>query len=224
MDSETVVIGEPDHGNFGKAYVATKSGGEWGGLMALDVGDYDPSRDFERLGESVAVSGDHIVVGAPDRIIDGVDQVGVAHLYTRDGGGWQREEVLTGVVAEGARAGWSVAVGQGFVAISVRESPVPAVYGYVEGETGWVHDGTVNATTGDTSLFGTVALDDGRMVVGAAGEDGSTGAAYVYTLEGAPGSDDAGGCGCRSTGRGAWLVVLVAALALRRRRFRSSGS
>jgi MYXO-CTERM domain-containing protein len=221
MDAETVVIGEPEHSaSSGKAYVATRSGGEWGGLMELDTGPDDPTRIVERLGDSVAVSGDHIVVGGPGRSVGSAEQVGVAHLYTRDGEGWERQEILTGVRAAGAGAGWSVAVDQGLVAISVRETPVPAVYTYVEGDTGWVHDGTANATTGDTSLFGTVALSDGRMVVGAAGEDSSTGAAYVYTLEGAPGIDDAGGCGCRSTGRGAAPLLVLAALALRRRRGR----
>jgi hypothetical protein len=56
----------------------------------------DPSPvEASRFGEAVDMSGDLLVVGAPQRVVDGFTDAGAAYVYRRLGGTWQLETILT---------------------------------------------------------------------------------------------------------------------------------
>ena len=96
ISGETVVVGAPDGDgaagiNQGSAYVFVRSGGVWSQQQKLLASDA-AARDF--FGDSVAISGETIVVGAPfDDGAAGIDQ-GSAYVFVRSGGVWSQQQKL----------------------------------------------------------------------------------------------------------------------------------
>ena len=117
ISGNTAVIGSPEDDyalpdsewpdfewrDLGSAYVFTRSDGVWtqqAKLIPDDVAGMDPwlvSDDW--FGDSVAVSGDTIVVGAmlDD---DGGESAGAAYVFTRSGDVWTRQAKLAAADAE----------------------------------------------------------------------------------------------------------------------------
>ncbi|TAE32990.1 MAG: hypothetical protein EAZ91_03785 [Cytophagales bacterium] len=69
----------------GKVYTYARSGASWVALVPLTPSDL-VAADF--FGYSVALSGDYLLVGAPDKDVSGNTNQGAAYLYQRSGVGW----------------------------------------------------------------------------------------------------------------------------------------
>ena len=79
----------PEELDQGSAYVFVRSGGVWSQQQKLE--NPDPS-ERDSFGESVAISGETVVVGASGD--DGAEQLdlGSAYVFVRSGGVWSAAE------------------------------------------------------------------------------------------------------------------------------------
>jgi hypothetical protein len=101
--------------NAGRVFVYERTGTIWNQVAALD--SPVPTQDG-RFGESLALDGARLVVGAPGEPLTGADQ-GLAHVFAFDGQGWTLEQTLTGAgsATQGCRFGADVALEGARVAV-----------------------------------------------------------------------------------------------------------
>ena len=95
-DGATLVVGAPGDGDYGEyltgsAFVFVSDGGTW-----LEDSVLVPTGTTSRfrVGSSVAVSDDQIVVGSPSIDVGGTHGAGTAHVFSRIDGQWH-EQLLT---------------------------------------------------------------------------------------------------------------------------------
>ena len=202
----TVVVGTPEEGtnDRGEAYVFTKRAatGVWDDwhnkkantatakLTAFDRADND------RFGRAVAMDGDTIVVGAPYNDDDG-DSSGSAYVFIKPAAGWATDTETAKLTASDGKAngrfGFSVAIDGDTIVIGAPDDDGDsntnddegAAYVFTKPATGWATDTeTATLTAYDRSQndrFGnSVAVDGDTVLVGAVGDDGDRGSAYVF--------------------------------------------
>ena len=205
VDGETMVVGAREdyhNGSYsGSVYVFVKPGTGWadvnetGKLTASNGGGGD------EFGNSVALDGDTVVVGATGDDDNGSNS-GAAYVFTKPGTGWASTSTaakLTG--SDGApdddQFGYSVAVdGDKVVAGAWTDDDNGPYSGSVyvfnkPGSGGWVTaTETVKLTASDGAagdwFGGSVSLDGDRLAVGASGDDDNgsrSGSVYVYKRE-----------------------------------------
>ncbi len=207
MDGNTLVVGAPkeDGGtgmsdnsltDSGAAYVFILENGQWVFQAYLKASD----RDFEAgFGGSVAISGDTIVVGSPQRGVPSggffPDPAGAAYVFTRQNGMWTQEQKLLGNnTGESDNFGTSVAIDANTIVIGARfeaglkNDSIDSGAAYVFSRTGstWTQSGYLKATNaGALDEFGSsVAVSGIRVAVGAPFEDdGGQEAGAVYIFE-----------------------------------------
>ena len=175
----------------GAAYVFTKIGGVWTQTAKLTAADGVAGDHF---GESVAISGGVIVIGAYLADIDGNNEQGAAYVFTKIGGVWTQTAKLTaddGVAGE--HFGESVAIAGGVIVIGAYLADIGgnigqgAAYVFAKTSGGWTQTAKLTAADGAAgdNLGESVAIAGGVIVVGAdkADIDGNSnqGAAYVFT-------------------------------------------
>jgi hypothetical protein len=213
----TVAVGAPgqlaagDTDPSGAAYVFEQVAGSWTQQSLVKA---DTAFAFAEFGQSVALAGNTLVVGAPQESTNAAgafdpgsfDRSGAAYVFVRNGTGWDQQAFLkSATVAEGGLFGSSVAVDGDTIAVGETLALVdPASAGRVRVFTRagavWTAQQQLqagNATPGDR-FGGAVALAGDVLVVGARFEDGDgtginppvtpnapSGAAYVYTRTGA---------------------------------------
>ena len=191
ISGDTAVIGAvgdtPSGTDSGSAYVFVRNDGIWtqqAKLSASDAGAED------KFGQSVAISGDTIIIGAPSDTPIGTDS-GSAYVFIRDGETWTQQTKLTGdSVSVNSMFGWSVAIDGDTAAVGALndESSGPnagAAYVFIHTDGVWTEQ--ANLTGGDTATdhnFGrSVALSGDTLAVGAPGHNAKgtdTGAAYIF--------------------------------------------
>jgi uncharacterized repeat protein (TIGR01451 family) len=185
ISGDTLVVGaEGKASGTGATYVFERDeGGAWSQVKKLTasdgaVGDY--------FGDSVAISGDMLVVGAQHNAFD----TGAAYVFERDEGGtnaWGQVKKLT--ASDGAVSdnfGFSVALsGDTLVVGAYGQSGRGAAYVFERDEGGtnaWGQVKKLTASDGalDDNFGASVALSGDTLVVGAYGKSSFTGAAYVF--------------------------------------------
>ena len=130
------------------------------------------------LGQSVAVSGNTVVAGAPS--------TGAAYVFTRSGSTWSQQAKLTGAVGSfGSSVALSITPASGTTAVvgsSVENSFTGAAVVFVRSGTTWSRQATLTAAhgTANDGFGSSVALCGLTVVVGAPG----AAAAYVFTRSG----------------------------------------
>ena len=188
ISGDAIVVGaHMDDSVKGAAYVfARNQGGAdlWGQVQKLTASDGDAQDCF---GDSVAISGDTVVVGAPGN--DG--HRGAAYVFARNQSGadqWGQVQKLTaddGMAFDGF--GYAVAISDDTVLVGASEVDYyrGAAYVFARNQGGADQWGQVKkliaADRADWHYFGlSVAISGETIVVGANGDDGYRGAAYVY--------------------------------------------
>ena len=153
--------------------------------------------EFDQFGQSVAVSGDRVVVGAYLDDDNGNDS-GSVYVYEPDGtGGWTETKLTASDGAAGDQFGVSVAVSGNRIVVGAlwdddNGEDSGSVYVYEpDGAGGWTETKLTASDGAAFDQFGwAVALSGNRIVVGARGDDdGAFGAGSVYVYE----PDGAGG-------------------------------
>ena len=206
VSGDTVVVGvhgDDDNGsNSGSAYVFVEPGGGWAGSLTQDakLTASDGAAD-DRLGRSVAVSGDTVVVGASVDDDNGTDS-GSAYVFVAPGGRWagsltQDAKLTASDGAAGNQFGFSVAVSRDTVVVGAHQDDnddgplAGSAYVFVEPGGRWAgsltEDAKLAASDGAAGdRFGlSMAVSVDTVVVGVPGDgdNGSnSGSAYVFEL------------------------------------------
>ena len=193
-DGNTAIVGGPDDGNTGAAWVFTRSSGVW--TQQQKLGD---SSDFgANQGASVALSGDGntAVVGGPyDQEQAGGYAIGAAWVFTRSNGVWtQQGSKLVGTTYVGLPSqGYSVALsGDGNTLIEggpYDNGSAGAAWLFTRSNGVWTQQGSKlvsNDAVGSAFQGDAVALsgDGNTAMVGGQDDNGFVGASWVFTRSG----------------------------------------
>jgi cysteine-rich repeat protein len=177
-------IGCADNGKMsGSAYVFVRTNGEWSQEQKLLASDGAVSDWF---GNSVAISGDTLVVGAYFDDDKG-DKSGSAYVYARENGNWTEQQKL--VPDDGGakdQFGYSVAIDGDTLAVGAveadeAEANAGAVYVYLRENGEWLLEQKLMASdAGLGDKFGfSVSISGDRLAVGNSVSSGS-GDTYVF--------------------------------------------
>ena len=192
LDGDTLLIGAYEKDlETGAAYVFTRSGSTWTQQAKLTA---DDGVRFDNFGDSVALDGDTMVIGAR-----GVnpnfdpESPGAAYVFTGSGSTWTQRAKLTAADDGQDEFGTSVALDGDTAVIGTGREGDPAIgaaYVFTGSGSTWTQRAKLTAADGASGdNFGfSVALDGDTAIIGAYGyEDGAgsaTGAAYVFTGSG----------------------------------------
>ncbi len=184
-DGDTLAIGAP--GGFPNALVDVyvRTGPTWSLQVQLVSPDGD---DGDFFGDAVAVDGDRMVIGAPDRL----SASGAAHVFVRSGASWTLEATVRASDPAGnARFGDAVAIDGDTIAIGAigYNQSRGAVYVFVRSGSSWAQQQRLTLGNGSANdrLGLAVALDGDALIAGAPGRDGlaaDQGAAYLWRRSG----------------------------------------
>jgi len=175
----SLIVGSPNHGTGGEAYVFTLVAGSWAQQQEFTSSDIAAADLF---GQQVSIDGDVAAVGAPGKAAS----AGAVYIFNRVAGVWtQKQKIVPADIAAGDNFGGSlVLLGINlFVAAASQSASRGAVYWYQLVSGVWtLQQKIVGPLAG--GVFGSVAFDGSTLLVGASGPAGTTGLAYVYTLTG----------------------------------------
>ena len=177
LSGGTALVGAPGNSS-GSAYLFDADGTE----TMLTASDGAPGDQF---GSSVALSGDIALVGVPNDNVNG-PRGGSAYLFDARSG----SELAKLTASDGAsndRFGFSVALSGNLALVGARgdsDNGTDSGSAYLFDARSGAELAKLTASDGAASDdFGfSVALDGSTAVVGASGDNGSAGAAYVYDL------------------------------------------
>lgn len=188
ISGERAVIGAPYSGRNGEesgaAYIFTRSGGVWTQQSELLP---DDGSEGDHFGFSVSIGGDLVIIGAPNKQMNG-DDSGAAYVFEWNGSEWAFQERLTQL--DGGRSfGLQVAVDGETAMVSSDLALLGSAYVFTRSGGVWYQQARLQASDVDLlDRFGdSVAIEGDTAVVGAILEgDGSfnPGAAYVFTRSG----------------------------------------
>jgi hypothetical protein len=197
ISGTTVVVGAAEHeSSQGAAYVFAMPPSGWAGSLhesaELTAAGGNPGDLF---GSSVAVLGNVVVVGAPERKVEAEERQGRAYVFVEPVGGWSgalnqnaRLDASDGVKDD--EVGHSVAIDGSTIAVGADEgnSGKGAGYVFTMPAEGWSGARTENAELtakggeiGD-ELGYSIAISGATVVAGANGRHVTEGAAYVFTM------------------------------------------
>jgi hypothetical protein len=178
----TAVVGAPlENSEAGAAYVFVRSGTGWSQQAKLTP-SHRAANDL--FGDSVAIFGSTVIVGAP-----GDDRSGAAYVFVRSGSAWSRQAKLTaphGLPSE--EFGQSVAISGCTAVVGAfgKNHLTGAAFVFVRSGTAWSQQNRLTASDGaEGDNFGvSVAISGSTAVVGADTKNSNTGAAYVFVRSG----------------------------------------
>jgi hypothetical protein len=195
VDGDTAVVGlarDDDKGiGAGAVFVYQRSGTDWD-LQAKIYADDASAGDF--FGDTVAVDGDIVAIGASFADHGGNVDAGAGYLFQDDGSDWKQIAKLTASDSEADDyLGGSVDLDGDTVVFGARGEDGfgnnrGAAYVYVQVGTVWKEEGKLIGASADSEGFGAaVALYENTLVVGEPRSDDNgfdSGVAYVFTRSG----------------------------------------
>jgi hypothetical protein len=153
----------------------------------------------DRFGNSISISNNTVVVGAPNEAPSSILNAGSAYVFIKTGTMWSQQDKITagsGQTQSGALFGSSVAISNNTIVIGAYQdtqgTPVNtgAAHVYVRSGNTWTKQATLLASDrADGDRFGiSVAIDGDTIVVGSSGDDflglDQPGSVYVFTRTG----------------------------------------
>ncbi len=185
ISGDTAVVGaDRDFGNNpppGVAYVFVRSGTTWSQQQELTASD---GASGDAFGTSVSISGDTVVIGAPNATVDGNVFQGAVYVFVRSGTTWSQQQKLS--IDGPSGFGLSVGVSGDTTVIGTGSQ----AFVYVRSGTTWSLQQELMATdaAGGDNFGHSVAIDGDTVVVGAfaktIGGNSDEGAAYVFVRSG----------------------------------------
>ena len=212
-DGDTALIGASrDEGRTGAVWVFTRSGSSWGQQGGKLIGEEETGEGTFGTGVALSEDGHTALIGGAN---DDSGK-GAAWVFTRTGTTWgQQGEKLTGGVAEAGQGefGASVALSaDGNTALIGGPNDNDsdgAVLAFTRSGSTWSQQGGkltgAADETGDSRFGASVALsaDGNTALIGGPGDNGNTGAAWVFTrTAGAWGQQGGKLTGAAETGQG----------------------
>lgn len=181
LSDDQVLVGDAfnDAGsvNSGSAYAFRHNGTQWVLQQSLLPSD---SAMYDRFGQSLAVDGNRMIVGAETKKVGTVQGAGVLYVYRYDGSSWVHEQTLTSAdPGETDRLGWSVSLSGDFALAGAvykdLETGAAYLFHYQGGQ--WVQWQKIMAP--DRALYDefgwAVAIDGNKLLVGAHNDDTANG-------------------------------------------------
>jgi hypothetical protein len=176
LSPSRLIVGDPEaNDDQGVVHAFELEDGEWRFVQTLAASDAPNAKYF---GESIALEGDRLVVGARG---DFSAIEGAAYVFEWKGFRWSEEQKLTG---SDSSFGSSLALHGDRLLVGAPDhaSQKGAVYVFDRSGTSWVESQRIDAPS-SCSLFGiSLALEGNRAVVGAPGS--MPGAAYLFRRTG----------------------------------------
>lgn len=190
LDGDTLAIGAPqddDRGlNSGSVYVFVRSGGTW-----VQQAKIAPADGFahDNFGQSVAVSGDSLLIGSPFDDDRGSSS-GSAYVFTRSGSNWTQQAKLTGTDSTSQDAfGYAVGLAGDRAIVGAYNANV-GIFG-VEAGAAFIYDRQagvwsagqkiIPAARADRDFFGwSVAVEGDDAIVAANGRNRAQGGAFHF--------------------------------------------
>ncbi|MEP4049178.1 MAG: immunoglobulin domain-containing protein [Luteolibacter sp.] len=203
LDTDTVIVGSPLNYTFipprFDLVIGSASVYRWDGSSLVFEEKLLPSMEtgFLRFGESVAISGETALVGAPFGNTPSATQAGAAYVFTRAGESWSQQTRL--FASDGQQVDqFGDAVGiDGDIAIigaltgdTAGNSDSGSAYVFECNENSWLQTARLTPTTiAADDFFGySVAVSGNTVVVGAPSTNGSVGqdvgSAYIFQKNG----------------------------------------
>lgn len=192
IDGPAAAIGAPgDYGGggigppillMGSAYIYSQTGGSWAQQAAIQ----DPTGKIgTNFGYAVAVSGNTVVIGAPDAVVGNGHSMGAAYVYVQSGNTWSLQATLTAADAVDGEFGGAVAIQGDTILVGAWQNN--AAYIFTRTGSTWTQQAELTpADAGPYDTFGSaVALSNGTALIGASFHNNEAGAAYVFVQSGA---------------------------------------
>jgi nucleoside-specific outer membrane channel protein Tsx len=182
VSGSTVVVGG-SNGNLGNVSVFVESGGTWTQQALLTASDGEVGDGF---GNSVAIHGSTILVGAPYHQVGSNVRQGAAYVFVENGGTWTQQAELTasdGTANDLFGSSVGLTASRVVVGAPVDEdfsSSPGAAYVFSESGGTWTQQVELTESDGEADdEFGvSVAVSDNTVVVGA--PQHAVGGAYVF--------------------------------------------
>ncbi len=179
ISGTSAVVGAPESASqAGRAYVFTKTASGW--VQAAELTGSDTAEGDE-FGSSVAISGNTLVVGAPNH----ASYAGEVYVFTKTANGWTQATELTGADSvAGDNFGRSVAISGTTIVVGApnHASYTGRAYVFTNTANGWRQATELrgaDSVAGDN--FGwSVAISGKSVVVGAVSHASYAGEAYVF--------------------------------------------
>jgi len=193
-DGNTAIVGGfQDNSGMGAAWIYTRSGGIWSQQGSKLVGTGAVGNAGQGGSAAISADGNTVIVGAAG---DNMGQ-GAAWVFTRNGGTWtQQGSKLVGTGAAGSiiQQGFSVSLSAdgntAIVGSPFDNGGQGALWVYMRNAGGiWTQQGSKLVGTGAAGNAGqgssvSLSADGNTAIAGAVGDNGSQGAAWVYTRSG----------------------------------------
>lgn len=198
IDGDTIVVGVPqaDIGkdkDQGAVYVFTRKDGHWAEQVKLQAAG---GASVDSFGQSVGISGDTILVGAPGTDNDLTNNArqahGAAYIFTRTNNIWSQTQKLTGDHQASVYFGSNTAIDNKTVVVSNAGDAGTSAAIYVFGYDGltWKQEAKIfspwnaDEKVANNSITENLAISGNTFVVGGTHKDGkSDGAVYVYVRD-----------------------------------------
>ncbi|MEW6742743.1 MAG: FG-GAP repeat protein [Planctomycetota bacterium] len=191
VDGELIVAGASAKAGFtGAAYVFRRNkAGLWVEEQRLLPNDPELG---DRFGSAVAVQGDVAIVGASkeDEACGGGDcNAGCAYVFGYQRLGWvQQQKLMASDAGPGDQFGGRLSMEENtlLVGVPVDDASCGSVYLFGWDGSAWVEKDKITVRDGGTGDFFGMGLcvSNNRALVGAPGERSTTGAAYLFRVDG----------------------------------------
>jgi hypothetical protein len=191
IDGNVAVVGELG-GGFAAVFV--RSGSSWTETAALVPSEGSQTDGAGGFGSSVAISGDTIVVGAPDAFVDDTEGAGKAYVFIRPATGWAgtiKESAQLGSFGGYEELGSSVSISGNTIVAGAPNSlgGVGLAYVFSEPSLGW--SGTIPPSASlyvsSAEFLGTsVGISGDVVIVGSPNANSGKGGAFIW-VKPAPG-------------------------------------
>lgn len=194
ISGDVVVAGAyRDNGDQGAVYLYEKPMGGWTNMTETAKLTASDGAGGDKFGQSVAMDGDEVAVGAPEDDDNGSNS-GAAYLFEKPMAGWMtmtETAKLTPSDGNGSDLfGHSVSISESVLVVGAHlqdqgGTDVGAAYIYEKPMSGWANDNQ------DAKLFASdgaggdwfgysVAISGDDIIVGAYGDGSQTGSAYIF--------------------------------------------
>ena len=183
-NGDTIVVGAP-HGSSsrGAVYVFTEPSDGWASTSTAAKLTASVRTDDDEFGDSVAVDGDTVVVGAHNN--------NAAYVFTRPATGWVNDTETLKLSGSGSSSfGRSVAIDGDTIVVGAigQDDDRGSAFVFIKPATGWANSPgtevanlTAYSRNRDDRFGRSVAIDGDTIVVGAYGNDSNRGSAHVFT-------------------------------------------
>ena len=199
ISGDVVVVGAyRDGGDTGAAYVFEKPMSGWVNMTEDAKLTASDGAGSDKLGFSVDIDGNYVVIGAPEDDDNGLNS-GSAYVFERPGGGWSNmTETAKLTSSDGSGSdlfGYSVSISDNTLVIGAHlndqvSGDAGAAYIFEMPGGGWSNaneNAKLIAFDGAGSdWFGyAVAISGDDVIIGAYGDNGNKGSAYIFQKSGA---------------------------------------